>query len=374
MSRLNRFLIGLLAVQVVVIGLGLAFCGGEGTRRAARVLLLEGVDREQLDRIYIEDGEGRSATLVRAEDGWVLEEQAGYPADTQRVEQLLGTLLGLESSYIVSRSGAHRVALEVAPDEFRRKVEIDAAGERRVLLVGDTARTGLVHVSLADQTTIYAVDELTPWKLPTGVRDWARKEYLDIDAHDVLGVQIERGGQESRLVRTGAEGWRMEPAGEQALDPAKVDDLLDNLLDAAPTGVRGRWSEAQVREAVADHPDRVRLVLELRETAAGAEKASAGLDGGRPGGDGLPPVPPPAPIATGSADAGVPVDGGVSGPHPGEATTETRAVILAPHPDKDTAALLYAEGAEHVIEVDRWRVAKLLSFEPSTLAPGEDTP
>lgn len=374
MSRLNQVLVGLLLVQLAVIGLGLAFCGGEDDQRAARVLLLEGVERDAVERIRIQDDQERSVVLARQGEGWVLPEQYGYPAEGDRVEKLLGTLLGLESSHIVSRSGEHRVELEVAADEFRRMVEIEAGDVKQVLFVGGTGETGLTHVSRSGQPEVYAIDGMSPWDLPAGVRDWVRKTVLDIDKQEVASIGIQKGGKDFRLVQGATGEWRIEPAAAGPIDAAKVDDLLNDLLQVAPSAVRGTWSDPAVREAIAGNPGRVRLALGLRATPDAQGGETEVLDGGAPpqGDAGIAAaVPPPAPITAGPADGGAQAEGGTSAADGTPVAQKTRTLLLAPHPDKQSAALLHAEGAAHLIEVDRWRVRKLLGFDPADLAPGD---
>ena len=120
MNRTNAILAAILAAQLLLFGAVLAFCGQQSSR-VEPVTLLEGLERDAVVRITIEGRIGETlnkAILARSGDAWTLPEKHDYPADKSKVDRLLSTLLGLQSSRIVARGPEHRVDLKVSDDEF----------------------------------------------------------------------------------------------------------------------------------------------------------------------------------------------------------------------------------------------------------------
>jgi len=179
MKRTNLLLGVLLVGQLTFFGLVYAFCGSPSGTQAARQLLLAGVKREAVQKITIADNDGKKVILAPRGDKWVLPERADHPADTKKVDRVLGQLLGLESVYLVSRSPAHHNEFEVAAHKFRRRVTLEGKeGLQKQIFVGKSGSSGFTNVRLASGPEVYAVEDLKYWELGTRVADWAQKKVV----------------------------------------------------------------------------------------------------------------------------------------------------------------------------------------------------
>jgi hypothetical protein len=320
LTRLNRVLLGALVGQVVLFGLLLVFCGRDGGQRVPARALLAGLSREAITRLTLEGEDGARLELTREGEGWVLPGQAGYPADRERIERLLGQLLDLRPRLVVAHGAGHQADLEVAPDRFRRKLTLQAGDRRQELYVGGR-KAGYTQVRLGQESETYGVDALDEWQLPTAPMDWLDKGALSVPRERLVRLEVTRGAQSVRLERAGAGGWRL---GEAPVPARKAEQLVDQAVRLEPVDVLGRLEDPAVRARVDQGKDAVVIRLGL---------ASAG-----------------------------------------EAAAEEKVLHVAAHPDKATQALVYQEGARFAVVVDRWRLERLLDLEPGELLKPEPAP
>ena len=106
-----------------------------------------------IDRITINDGSS-SVTLQHTDDGWQLPDDQGLPADGPRVDSLVSSVADLSPSWPVATTASSQQQLEVAADNFQRRVVL-YSGEQEAgeLLLGTSpgfkrthARLSLIHI------------------------------------------------------------------------------------------------------------------------------------------------------------------------------------------------------------------------------------
>jgi hypothetical protein len=347
MSLANRVLTVVLVAQLLLFGLALAFRGGDGARTSERVLMFPGTKRSSVETVSITDDNGRSMKLARGPDGWTLPDHHDYPADAEKVDRVMGSLLGLESVYVVARGDTHHRDLEVADDGFRRKVTVTTGKGERTILVGGTGPSGYAHVRLEPSREVYAAEGITTWKLGTGVYDWAKLQYFAVEQDRVAGVEIRRGGEITRIERASLDAWRVD--GEPAADKEKLDRVIEDIATIELSNIAGKAEDAEAIARLGDAPTVVTLSLAGEPLPMSKDSPTA--------------VPPPGPIAT--DPDGEPAEPGASpGPteQPAPQIAVRRVLRFAPVPDRQQSLLLLAEGASHIVEIDRWRVQPLLDF------------
>lgn len=241
MNRTQRILLLVLLVQVVVLGT-LYLRRGETAGGAARPLLpsLAAITPSEL---LISEGEDKQVGLVREGDGWTLEDPAGYPADSSKVDTLLEDLEGLLVRRPVVSSGRYHRALEVAEQEHQRRLRVrDGDDEDAIdLYVGSSPNFNISHVRLADEDRVYEVRGLNSHELRTDALSWIERKFLDVPAEEVEAVKLtnSRGAFE---LRKAEDGWVVDsPAARAgtAPDASKVDTWVRSLCSlylSAPAG------------------------------------------------------------------------------------------------------------------------------------------
>ncbi|RME20781.1 MAG: DUF4340 domain-containing protein [Deltaproteobacteria bacterium] len=349
MKRINLWLSVVLAGQIVVFGLGYAFCGGEQVEKAERKLLLAGIDRNRLEKVTIKEEGDKKIVLARKGEDWILPEKYDFPVDSDKIDRVLGQLLGLESVYLVSKNDTHHRKFEVAPAKFRRKVTLEGDGIVKTLFVGNTGATGYTHVRLSDQNEVWAVDDLKYWELGTRVSDWARRKIVDEDEKRVASLVIKKGGKAYRLERTNLSSWTLD--GKKA-KKAEGDTLARKSVKIELSDILGPKDSDEVKKKLDSGKEPVEIEVALAAEQLPETEAKKEGESGQTKDD--------------SKDEGT---------GSGEESSEKKessapeinqklSIRIWKNPDKSSAAYLVSSNSKYAFEVDMWRVRKFFDFDP----------
>lgn len=236
MNKTQLTLMLLLAVQVAL------WTAGVGSRTPSAPAepqpLVEGLGGYEIARLRLESASGEdSVTLARAADGWVLEDAGGFPADEEKVNDLLEKLQGLSVRRPVATRDRYHEALKVAEDDFERRVQIWAEGEegpRTDLLVGTAPNYRISNVRRVGEDQVYAVPDLAHFDIRTEGSNWIAEMVPEDLFNDTTWFRLQnaQGGFEFEK-RDGEWALVAREEAPRELDTAKVDSLLrgvDNLL------------------------------------------------------------------------------------------------------------------------------------------------
>ncbi|MFU8813918.1 MAG: DUF4340 domain-containing protein [Pseudomonadales bacterium] len=203
MSTRVYLLSGLLALQVVIIAVVLRTGGSAGAADAGPLLVFPA---ERVDVIRIgttEHQNGAEVRLSRADGGWQL--AAGFPADTDKVNEVLAKLAGLRAGWPVASSAGAGERFQVAPGDHQRHVVLEAGGEIvGELYLGTSPGFQRVHARRADDASIFSV-ALSNYQLPVTADDWLDKTLLQ--PRGAVSSVTRRGAWS--LVRSD-DGWRLD--------------------------------------------------------------------------------------------------------------------------------------------------------------------
>jgi hypothetical protein len=238
MNKLNRILVGLLALQLVVAAVVLwprPAASGESTS------LLPGVEADQIVGLTITDAQNRTITLARVDGNWVLPEAGGYPAEEEAVTTLVDKIAGLRADRLVTQTAASHRRLEVAADEFQRRIDVELAdGTSHRLYVGSSPSWRAAHIRADGQDEVYLTSDLTAQDAGAEATAWVDPTYLSIERDQVVRLSIENAQGSLDLVKEG-EAWTLEglPSGE-TLDETKVNGLLSRVTSVSMRGPLGK--------------------------------------------------------------------------------------------------------------------------------------
>lgn len=276
MKRINTILMITLLGQLLLFGLIVTTCGQQ-SNRIEPVSLLDGIQRADVTRITIEAKNGKNTdktVLEKKNDDWVLPEKFGYKADKSKVDKLLGTLLGLQSSRIVSKGPEHREDLKVTDESFQRRVVLEAGGKKKTMWVGSSttgSSTTCVRVDSREET--FATSDLKIWDLNARASGWLAQPYLQIQSPRLADISIDGPKSKIELSRTALDNWTIQ--GKKA-DTATVDKMLDKLDRVNITDVEGQAKDASLakRLASAEKHWTVSLALADKDLPATTPKAT----------------------------------------------------------------------------------------------------
>ncbi len=211
MTRPQRLLAAALVVQVA-----LAVATWKGTGRgagpAAGKPLVE-FDPAAVSTLEIQ-GEApsageqrRSVELAREGDRWVVASAAGYPAKTEKVDEVLRSLAALRAGPPIAITSANHQALHVGDRDFARRITLETAAGPVELLLGTGPRS-TVHVRRADSPEVYAVRGVSVWNVPDEPRGYIDTEFVEVAEDDLERVTVRNRHGELNLAKT-AEGWEL---------------------------------------------------------------------------------------------------------------------------------------------------------------------
>lgn len=229
MNRTQTVLLGLLLLQVLLIGIFRGPFSETSARTEARALL-PGLDAISPARLQIDGGDDEQVTLVRRNEDWTIEELGGFPADNDKVERLLENLEGIQVRRPVVTHSSYHKAFKVASDDYEERLRIWKAGEEDPsvdLILGSSANYRTTHARLADEDEVYEIQGIAPYDVRPSSGAWIRKDLADdLGEVDRLVLRNAKGEFELRLL----DGtWTVaSPAdrADEALDQEEVSALL----------------------------------------------------------------------------------------------------------------------------------------------------
>ncbi len=211
-------------------------------REAPPEPLLAGLTADAAERIEIDDGADGRVVMAREESGWVLSDAGGYPADGARVADLLDRLAAARRDRLVARTGAGRRELRVLPDDFERRLRVDAGTGAYLIYVGAAAGARGAHVRVDGQDEVWSVDGLAPWQVSTDRTSWVDPVYVRVEPDRVAAFELENAAGSFRFERMGEE-WASPDLGVgEAVDQERVTAFVD------------RFSSLRMRQPIGAEP------------------------------------------------------------------------------------------------------------------------
>jgi len=241
MSRTQWILVGLLAVQILLLAVAGSGSGSAGAGTPQALLpMLEGLDPV---RIRIDEGQEKSVVLEKSGETWVLPDADGYPASDQRLEELIENLEGLRVRRPIVSSGRYHGTLKVAEDDNERRVRIwgDDDDPAVDLFLGTSSNYRVSHVRLDGDDRVYEVRGLSAADLQTRPNAWIEAKLVDTAFADITSVRLHNEHGKVEVSKDDLGNWGVAgglPPGRH-LDSSATDSWirsLGNLRVAEPAG------------------------------------------------------------------------------------------------------------------------------------------
>jgi len=313
MSKLNVILIVVLALQGVIVAVQRV--GGEPEVAQAGPFL-EGLTRASVQQVAMDDGENQ-VTLRRNDAGWGVAEAADYPANGEKIDEVLHDLVALTTREAVSHSPAHHVDLQVADADFNRKVTVSTTDGERTFFVGKSGRGGSTFVRRDGEDTVYAVSDFSPHKLTARSAAWLDRVVFEVDRDRIEGIGVRNENGSFRLQREALDAWQLVGV-EGELDTAEVNKLLGKVATVRLKEVAGAADEIPLGQLTAE----VTVYLSVEPLPATFDP------------DAIPVIQEPPPIG--------------------------HTIQIAPRPDDDKTFWARLNNDPHVVELTHWAIKPLL--------------
>ncbi len=207
MKRHQQMLAGLLVVQIiltVVVFWPRPAASGEAPS------LFADLQAEDVTSFFVADDQGNEILLSQEDGEWVIPEAGDYPARSGSVTSVLSKTVQLESGNLVARTPASHDPLQVAEDNFVRKVILETDEEvSYILYVGSSPRYSATHVRLEGQDETYLVSGISAYELNATPNTWVDTSYVAVDAAGLAEVVLENANGTFTFVPEGEDAWTL---------------------------------------------------------------------------------------------------------------------------------------------------------------------
>ncbi len=238
LSRSNVLLFFVLGVQLVLLVLSVLTSAGGQARPVEPILAA--LNAAAIDRLHFTDDLGNEVTIARRAEGWALPGADDFPVDGDKVDEILAKLRNMDTRRLVATIPANFVRLEVAEEEFRRKVTLSSEDASAVLYLGGSGGADSVYARRAGEDNVYLGLGLNSWELSTQVSTWIESSYVNVPPADVLEITVQNSAGRFNFLRQG-DGMIYADLGEgEAFEDTKMPIILRNAATIrmlAPLGL-----------------------------------------------------------------------------------------------------------------------------------------
>ncbi|MBC7231954.1 MAG: DUF4340 domain-containing protein [Chloroflexi bacterium] len=189
MNRTQQVLAAALAIQIL---LSVVLFWPKTVTTGSSGPLLPDVKKEDIVAITVTDNEGKSVLLRQVAGNWVLPEADDYPLKAERITQALDKIVGLTTRRLITRTEASYKRLQVAADDFLRRLDLETAnGTKYTLFLGSSPSYGNTHVRLDGRSETYLATNLTPWEFSSAPGYWVDTSYFNVPQDQVTKISIQ---------------------------------------------------------------------------------------------------------------------------------------------------------------------------------------
>lgn len=227
MTKLQKILSGVLVVQALLA----VVVFWPRSSAAAAAELFPDLETASITKITFADNEGSRVELARQGEGWVVASGADYPADGTKIEPVLDKLVALQGNRLVARTATSHKRLQVAEDDFLRKVQVTTdSGKTYTLYMGSSPTAQTTHVRVDGQDETYLVNNFNIWEMSQMTTSWIDTAYTDLDQTTITAVSLQNSNGTFTFSKGADDSWTMDGLAEgETLNQNSVSTLLSRI-------------------------------------------------------------------------------------------------------------------------------------------------
>jgi hypothetical protein len=246
MKKNNRILAGVLALQFVLIAV--VFWPRPAASGEENGPLLGEIEPGDIVSLIIEDVDGNHLALQRTTGKWVLPEAGDYPSRDNLVPEMLEKLITLTTGRLVTRTDGSHKRLQVASDDYLRRIELETAdGQNQVLYLGSSPTYGATHIRLEGQDETYLTDDLSVWDANATATSWIDTNYLQVPQEEITSLTLRNANGEWTFEKDDQDdegNWLLVGLAEdETLNTTAVDSLVRQASSVTMLRPLGKDSE-----------------------------------------------------------------------------------------------------------------------------------
>ena len=247
MNKKNSVLIGLLIIQLAIIGY---IYRPAQLETAPAEAFFSGFQSSEIKGLTITDSENKSIELVKNTKGWHLKE-ADIPADSDIVQKVLAKIIALESSRLVTRTRSSQVRLKVADGLFERKIDLHLNDDSSTTLyLGSSPSQKTIYFRKAGEKPVYLVKGISSWELQTDKESWWQSVYLDVSAAELSTIHITNSQGDLTFHKDGEKEWRLSGV-ESVGGPQDMTTFLNAIEKISIASYLGKEKPAGLGQSLA---------------------------------------------------------------------------------------------------------------------------
>jgi hypothetical protein len=243
MKRHNQILAAVLVIQII---LSIVVFWPKSAATGASEPLFPDLEAGDIVALTIADADGNSIVLRQVTGDWVLPDADDYPAQADKITPLLDKTVGLTTGRLVTRTDASHKRLQVAPDDFVRRIDFETAdGTRRTLYLGSSPKYGATHFRVDGQSETYLTDDISTWDTNATATSWVDTAYLSAPQDDITKMTLENTNGTFTFTKDDEGAWTMDGlAADETLDETKVTDSIQRAASVNMTSPLGKEEKA----------------------------------------------------------------------------------------------------------------------------------
>lgn len=233
---------GLLVAQVA---LGAFTWWPHDAATGAPKLLVEGGGNAITKVSIVSNTKDAKPVELESKDGkWTLVSASGFPADADKMGEVLDALAAIKLSDPVASQATSFDQLKVSDTTFDKKVVFTANGAEHTLIVGAAASKS-VYLRVDGGTDVYQAKGLSAWTFKDSTRGFLPANAIEIDKDKLTSLTLTNASGTIALVKQG-EAWTLGGDRPGPVKADKVSDLLDKatkvrLADVAGSDVKPEY-------------------------------------------------------------------------------------------------------------------------------------
>ena len=243
MKRHNQILIGVLVVQII---LSVLVFWPRSSGAVGNEPLFPDLEGDGIVALTITDADGNSVTLRQEVGNWVLPDADDYPAQADKITPVLEKIAGLTTGRLVTRTDASHKRLQVAPDDFVRRIEFETGGgEKYTLYLGSSPSYSATHFRVDRQSETYQTGDLTAWDVNATANSWIDTAYLSIEQADVTKLTLKNANGVFVFTKDAEGNWTMDGLAEdETLAETRVTAAIRQVSQVNMTIPLGKEEQA----------------------------------------------------------------------------------------------------------------------------------
>lgn len=226
-NRRNQILVALAVLQLALVAVVFWPRGSQ----AQGGPVYADLNKDDIVYLQVAGNDGKQITLEKKAGAWVLPDADDFPARSDLVDALLDKLLALQNTRLVTQTAASHKRLQVAADDFVRRVEFRTQdGDSHALYLGTSPSMGSVHFRLDGQNEVFLTNALSSFDASPQASSYIDTQIISQAAADIKEMHVQNAQGGMTFVRDENGDWQVqELGGEQPSDSNKLSGLITRL-------------------------------------------------------------------------------------------------------------------------------------------------